>query len=94
MPWPTEIRLRKAANTLVIIFDDGTTKTLGGFVLRAHSPSAETQGHGGKKPDVFINPAVRVLSVEPVGNYAIRIHFDDGHQTGLYAWDRLFALGS
>lgn len=92
MAWPTEIRLKKSENALHVTFDTGVQKVLGALVLRANSPSAEVQGHGGKKPDVVINPAVRITGVEPVGNYAVRILFDDGHATGLYSWDILEKL--
>lgn len=92
MPWPTEIRLKKSENALHVTFDNGVQKVLGAFVLRANSPSAEVQGHGGKKPDVIISPNVRITGVEAVGNYAVRILFDDGHTTGLYSWTLLQKL--
>lgn len=94
MAWPTEIKLKKSENTLHVSYDDGRAFTLPARYLRAESPSAEVQGHGGAKPpQAPVNPAVRITGVEPVGNYAVRILFDDGHQTGLYSWDKLRELG-
>ncbi|MDX1923521.1 MAG: gamma-butyrobetaine hydroxylase-like domain-containing protein [Alphaproteobacteria bacterium] len=91
-PWPTELKLKKSANTLTITFDDGKVLTLSAKNLRENSPSAEVQGHGGQKPEVNINPNVRITGVEAVGNYAVRILFDDGHATGLYSWAWLYHL--
>jgi DUF971 family protein len=93
-PWPTEIRLKKSANMLVVSFDDGTSRSLPGLLLRENSPSAETQGHGGVKPDTVIDPAVRVTGVDLIGNYAVRLTFSDGHNSGFYTWDKLRGLGS
>jgi DUF971 family protein len=93
-PWPTELRLDKDKRVLTVGFDDGQSFALPAELLRVLSPSAEVQGHspdqrvtvGGKKN-------VGILRVEPVGNYAVRIVFDDGHDTGLYVWDYLHELG-
>lgn len=97
-PWPTEIKLKKNDSVLRVTFDDGRVEEFSARVLREHSPSAEVQGHGGKmgsmKPVVHINPAVRMTGVEPVGNYAIRILFDDGHATGIYSWAYLYGLNA
>ena len=90
--WPTEIKLKKSDNALSITFDDGKTKVFSAKHLRENSPSAEVQGHGGVKPVVHVNPNVRITGVEAVGNYAIRIVFDDGHNTGLYSWNWLYNL--
>ncbi len=91
-PWPTDIKLKKGDNTLTITFDSGVVKVFSAKYLRENSPSAEVQGHGGNKPQVHINPAVRITDVEAVGNYAVRIIFDDGHATGLYSWAWLYNL--
>jgi DUF971 family protein len=94
MAWPTELKLAKDRKMLVIAFDDGTHHELSAEYLRVMSPSAEVQGHspderktvGGKKE-------VMILNVIPVGNYAVRLTFDDMHSTGIFGWDYLRALG-
>lgn len=92
--WPTEIRLRRAEKTLEIAFDDGTRFRLPAEYLRVESPSAEVQGHGpGQKQLVHGRAEIGILEVEPVGNYAIRIKFDDLHDTGIYSWRYLRELG-
>jgi DUF971 family protein len=94
MPRPTEIRLRKEQKILEIDFDDGTSFSLPAEFLRVESPSAEVQGHGpGQKQIVAGRRHVGILNLEAVGNYAIRIIFDDLHETGLYSWDYLHRLG-
>ncbi len=93
-PWPTEIRLRSDRRLLVVGFDDGRRFELAAEYLRVLSPSAEVQGHspeqrkivGGKK-DVLIS------AIDPIGNYAVRLTFDDGHNTGLFSWRYLLELG-
>jgi len=94
--WPIEIRLKKAEKRLEIDFDDGTTVRLPAEYLRVESPSAEVQGHGGpgQKQLVPGKSQVAIRTVEPVGNYAIRIVFDDGHDTGIYSWAYLRELGA
>ena len=94
--WPIEIRLKKAEKRLEIDFDDGTTVRLSAEYLRVESPSAEVQGHGGpgQKQLVPGKSQVAIRTVEPVGNYAIRIVFDDGHDTGIYSWAYLRELGA
>jgi DUF971 family protein len=94
--WPIEIRLKKAEKRLEIDFDDGTTVRLPAEYLRVESPSAEVQGHGGpgQKQLVPGKSQVGIKSLEPVGNYAIRIVFDDGHDTGIYSWAYLRELGA
>jgi DUF971 family protein len=91
---PVEIRLRKASRVLAVAFDDGTRFELPFEYLRVHSPSAEVKGHGGG-PGVLVTGKedVQVVRVEPVGRYAVRLVFDDGHDTGLYSWDYLHELG-
>ncbi len=93
-PWPVEIRLRTGARELAITFDDATTFSLSAEFLRVHSPSAEVKGHGpGEEVTVPGKRLVAIRSLEPVGNYALRILFDDGHDTGLYTWTYLHTLG-
>lgn len=92
--WPTEINLKKAEKLLVVSFDDGSTFSLPAEYLRVESPSAEVQGHGpGQKVIVAERAHVGILALEPVGNYAIRIRFDDLHDTGIYSWQYLHELG-
>jgi DUF971 family protein len=92
--WPTEIKLVRATQTLEIDFDDGTHVALPAEYLRVESPSAEVQGHGaGPKQLVPGKRNVAIVAVEPVGNYAVRLRFDDGHDTGLYSWSYLHLLG-
>ena len=93
-PWPTELRLHKDGKTLTVTFDNGEGFDLSAEYLRVRSPSAEVQGHspderktiGGKKN-------VAILEVLPIGNYAVRLVFDDMHSTGIFSWDYLFELG-
>jgi DUF971 family protein len=92
--WPTEINLKKAEKLLVVAFDDGAVFSLPAEYLRVESPSAEVQGHGpGQKVIVAERAHVGILALEPVGNYAIRIRFDDLHDTGIYSWQYLHELG-
>jgi DUF971 family protein len=95
MSAPTEIRLRRAEKALVVSFDDGASYTLPAEYLRVESPSAEVQGHApDQKVLVWGRRHVGIMSVEPVGNYAVRIVFDDLHDTGIYSWDYLRTLGA
>ena len=94
MPTPTEIRLRRAERVLEVVFDDGSRFSLPAEYLRVASPSAEVQGHApGQRKVVPGKRGVAITAVEPVGRYAVRLVFDDGHDTGLYSWDVLHALG-
>jgi len=94
MPIPTEIRLNRAERRLDVAFDDGQSFALPAEYLRVESPSAEVQGHGpGEKQLVYGKREVGIASIEAVGNYAIRITFDDRHDTGLYTWETLHRLG-
>ncbi len=94
MPVPTEIRLVKAERTLHVAFDDGTRFALPAEYLRVESPSAEVQGHGPQqKQTVPGKRQVGIAAIEPVGNYAVRLVFDDGHDTGIYSWEYLHELG-
>ena len=93
-PWPLELRLKTAEKRLEIDFDDGRTFTLPAEYLRVESPSAEVQGHGpGEKTIIAGRAHVGIIELEPVGNYAVRIKFDDLHETGIYSWDYLHQLG-
>ena len=92
---PVEIRLKREENALEIDFDDGQSFRLPAELLRVESPSAEVQGHGvDTKTTVAGRRHVGIMELEPVGNYALRIKFDDLHDTGLYTWDWLYALGA
>jgi DUF971 family protein len=94
VPWPTEIRLSKARDTLSVSFDDGAIYDLPAEMLRVLSPSAEVQGHSpDQRRTVPGKKNVVVTAVDPVGNYAVRLTFDDGHNTGLYTWVYLRELG-
>jgi DUF971 family protein len=94
MPAPTEIRLKRAERLLEVAFDDGARFALPAEYLRVESPSAEVQGHGpGQKVLVAGRREVGILRVEPVGHYAIRIAFDDLHDSGIYSWAYLHKLG-
>jgi DUF971 family protein len=93
-PWPTELRLKRAEKRLEISFDDGSRFSLPAEYLRVESPSAEVQGHGpGQKVIVAERGHVGIMELEPVGNYAVRIKFDDLHDTGIFSWDYLYQLG-
>ena len=93
-PWPTELRLDKEKRILTVSYDDGQSFALPAELLRVLSPSAEVQGHS---PDQRITVPgkknVGIARIEPVGNYAVRIVFTDGHDTGLYVWEYLRQLG-
>jgi len=94
MPQPTEIKLRTASRLLAVSFDDGSSYELPFEYLRVFSPSAEVKGHGGGEGLLVTGKqTVGISGVEPVGNYAIRLLFDDGHNTGLYPWSLLHELG-
>ena len=93
-PWPTDIKLITAEKRLVVTFDSGETFSLAAELLRVESPSAEVQGHGGdQKVIVAAKRDVAIINLEAVGNYAVRIIFDDMHDTGIYSWDYLYELG-
>jgi DUF971 family protein len=93
-PWPTELRLDKDKRVLTVSFDDRQSYALPAELLRVLSPSAEVQGHSeAQRVTVAGKKNVRILRIEPVGNYAARIVFDDGHDTGLFVWQYLRELG-
>ena len=92
-PWPTELKVDKERRQLTVSFDDGASFSLTAELLRVMSPSAEVQGHSPEeRVTVPGKKSVRILRIEPVGNYAARIVFDDGHDTGLYTWAYLREL--
>jgi DUF971 family protein len=93
-PWPVEIRLAKDRRMLTVAFDNGEAHALPAEFLRVFSPSAEVQGHSPEqRQTVAGKEQVEILKVEPVGNYAVRLHFDDMHTTGIYSWAYLRRLG-
>ena len=93
--WPTELRLAKDKRSLQVTFDDGTTFDLPAEYLRVTSPSAEVQGHSpAERKTVPGKRDVQIIGVEPVGNYAVKLVFDDMHDSGIYGWDYLYRLGS
>ncbi|MCK8786251.1 DUF971 domain-containing protein [Roseomonas sp. NAR14] len=94
-PAPVEIRLREAGRLLDVSFRDGARFALPAEYLRVESPSAEVQGHApGQRVLVHGRREVGIMRIEPVGNYAVRLVFDDLHDTGIYSWDLLYALGA
>ena len=92
--WPEEIRLAKSKSLLDVRFDDGKSVSISAELLRVESPSAEVQGHGpSQKITPFGKLDILIKSIEPVGNYAIRIGFSDGHDTGIFSWNTLYDYG-
>ncbi len=92
-PWPRELKVSPARDVLTIGFDNGENIRLSAEYLRVESPSAEVQGHGpSQRKTIGGKRAVRIENLEPVGNYAVRIVFSDGHDSGLYSWDWLYHL--
>jgi DUF971 family protein len=94
--WPEEIRLKSDRKTLEVHYDDGTTHVLSAEYLRVYSPSAEVRGHGAASERKIIGGkrGVEILKVEPVGNYAIRLSFDDLHNTGIFSWNYLAQMAT
>jgi len=93
--WPVELRLKRAEKLLEVAFEDGGRFSLPAEYLRVESPSAEVRGHGpGQKTLVHGRAHVGIMELEPVGNYAVRIKFDDLHDTGIYSWNYLYQLGA
>ena len=94
MPTPTEINFHRQSKVLELTFDDGAHFNLPCEFLRVYSPSAEVQGHGpGQRVLQVGKEEVNIDRIEPVGNYAVCLHFDDEHNTGIYSWDYLYRLG-
>lgn len=93
-PWPTELRLTEAGRTLVVSFDEAPPAALAAELLRVSSPSAEVQGHApSERRTVAGKRRVAIRAVEPVGHYAVRLVFNDGHDTGIFTWRFLHDLG-
>ena len=94
MPVPTELRLRRAEKLLEVDFDDGARFVLPAEYLRVESPSAEVQGHAPTQKQIVAGRRhVGIMTMEAVGNYAVRLIFDDLHDTGIYSWEYLYGLG-
>jgi DUF971 family protein len=92
--WPTKLAFKRGARALEIAFEDGEAFTIPFELLRVESPSAEVQGHhASQKQLVRGKDAVLVTEAEPVGRYAVRLIFDDGHSSGIFSWDYLYQLG-
>jgi DUF971 family protein len=95
MAWPTDITVTDKGRMLEVVYDDGGIARLSAERLRVESPSAEVQGHSPRqKQHITGKENVAIVGVEPIGNYAIKIVFDDGHNTGLYSWDYLRKLAT
>ena len=93
-PWPTELVFKRAEKKLAIAFDDGARFEIPFELLRVESPSAEVRGHGaGPLPAISGKENVAIAEAAPVGRYAVRLSFDDGHNTGIYSWEFLYELG-
>jgi DUF971 family protein len=94
-PWPVDLTLAKGGRSLSIAFDDGRVFALSAEYLRVMTGSAEDRGHGaGPRPPIGGKAEVAILDIRPVGAYAVRLTFDDGHDTGLYSWELLHDLGA
>jgi DUF971 family protein len=94
-PMPTEISLHQKSKTLEIAFEDGARFNLPCEYLRVYSPSAEVRGHGPGQGVLQVGKEnVNIVQIEPVGNYAVCLHFDDEHNTGIYSWETLYDLGA
>lgn len=93
-PRPTEINLHQKSRILELAFDDGSRFSLPCEYLRVYSPSAEVRGHGPGQEVLQVGKEnVNITQIEPVGVYAVQLHFDDGHNTGIYSWETLYNLG-
>ncbi len=93
--WPVEIRLKREDKALDVSFDDGTTFSYPAEFLRVESPSAEVQGHGPSQKKIIAGRRhVGIMDVTAVGNYAVKIAFDDLHDTGIYSWQYLYEIGA
>ena len=94
VPNPTELNMHRLSRVLEISFDDGSNFKLPAEYLRVYSPSAEVTGHApGQRKVPLGKEAVNIDKIEPVGNYAVVLHFDDEHNTGIYSWETLYNLG-
>lgn len=93
--WPTELRVSDKGRKLLVSFDDGQRCELAAEYLRVESPSAEVQGHSPAERKIVPGKRdVRIAAATPVGNYAVKLHFDDGHDSGLFTWRYLYELGA
>jgi len=93
-PTPTDIKLHQRSHRLEVAFDDGSVFNMPCEYLRVYSPSAEVRGHGvGQEVLQVDKEGVNIIAIEPVGNYAVKLYFDDGHNSGIYSWDVLYRLG-
>ena len=93
-PRPTDIKLHQKSRVLELAFEDGSSFNLPCEYLRVYSPSAEVRGHGPGQEVLQVGKEdVNIEAVQPVGNYAVKLEFDDGHNTGIYSWDTLYKLG-
>tara|TARA_B100001559_G_C16368264_1_gene560765 strand:+ start:432 stop:782 length:351 start_codon:yes stop_codon:yes gene_type:complete len=90
---PLEIKLDESKKIISILFNDGKKYSICSELLRVESPSAEVQGHGGPKVLIINKEDVKIIDIKKIGNYAIRIIFSDGHQTGIYSWEKLLDFG-
>ncbi len=91
---PTDIQLYQQSRVLEVMFDNGAAFKMSCEYLRVFSPSAEVMGHGGGEGKLQIGKEdINIISIEPVGNYAIKLVYDDGHSSGIYSWDYLYSLG-
>lgn len=94
-PWPLELKASKDRKSLIVSFDSGQTFDFSAELLRVESPSAEVQGHSPSEKKTIPGKAnVAIKKIEPAGNYAVLIYFDDGHDTGIFSWDYLYNLGN
>lgn len=94
-PWPAELRLKKGRKVLAVTFDDGQAHEYSAEYLRVCSPSAEVQGHSpSQRKTVPGKRDVAIMQIEPVGNYAVKLHFDDLHNSGIYSWDYFLKLAN
>ncbi len=93
-PWPLELVIKRSAKVLSVAFEDGNRFDIAFELLRVESPSAQVQGHSAADKKVVIGKGdVLILRAEPVGRYAVRLIFDDGHDSGIFTWDWLYRLG-
>lgn len=93
-PAVKSLRLSQSKNQLTVLFHDGFEAVLSAQLLRVESPSAEVQGHGADQKKIILGKAdVTITAIEPVGHYAVRLIFDDGHDTGLYSWALFYDYG-
>lgn len=91
--WPLELCYHRGRRQLELRYDDGAVFFLSAELLRVSTPSAQDRGHGEERPAVSGKQEVQIKEMEPVGNYAVRLHFDDGHNSGFYTWRFLYQLG-